>query len=66
MYCINDLCDLHGAGPEVRHYAQVAGVPEHLWMPIARGSLADIPGTSAREKTFRLLATLDEYMATSR
>jgi hypothetical protein len=64
MCCINDLCGMHG--PEVRHYAQVAGVPEHLWMPIARGSLADIPGTSAREKTFRLLATLDEYMATSR
>jgi hypothetical protein len=62
--CLNDVCGAFGR--EIRHYGQLAGVPEPLWRPMAKGSLDDIPGANAREKTFRVLAELDRHIATSR
>jgi len=63
-YCVNDVCGVHGT--EIRRYGQAAGIPEQLWLPMAHGSLADVPGATAREKTLRLLAILDEHIRTSR
>jgi hypothetical protein len=62
--CINGVCGAFGR--EIRHYGQLAGVPEPLWRPLAQGSLDDISGANAREKTFRVLAGLDRHIGTGR
>jgi hypothetical protein len=62
LYRINEVCGAHGA--EIRRYGQAAGLPESLWLPMAQGSLTNVPGTNAREKTLRVLAGLDEYIRT--
>jgi hypothetical protein len=64
LYCVNDVCGAHGT--EIRRYGQAAGLPEHLWLPMAQGSLAGVPGTNAREKTLRILAGLDEHIRAGR
>ena len=64
IFCVNDVCGAHGT--EIRRYGLAAGIPEHLWLPMSRGSLADVPGTSPREKTLGLLAILDEHVRVNR
>lgn len=64
LLCVNDVCGAHGA--QIRRYGQAAGLPQHLWLPMAQGSLAGVPGADAREKTFRVLADLDEHIRAGR
>lgn len=64
LYCVNNACGALGA--EVRRYGQAAGVPEWLWLPMARGSLDGVPGADAKEKTFRVLAATDEHIRSGR
>jgi hypothetical protein len=64
VYCINDVCGAHGT--QIRRYGLAAGLPEHLWLPLAQGSLAGVPGADAREKTFWVLARLDEHIRADR
>ena len=64
LFCVNDVCGAHGA--QIRRYGQAAGLPQHLWLPMAQGSLAGVPGADAREKTFRVLADLDEHIRAGR
>jgi hypothetical protein len=63
-YCVNGLCAAYAV--QVRRYAQTAGVPEHLWLPLAQGSLTGVPGVNASEKTIRIIAGLDEHFRTGR
>jgi len=63
-YCVQAQCTAYAT--QIRRYGQAAGVPEHLWRPMAQGSLAGVPGANAREKTFRVVADLDEHIRTGR
>jgi len=63
-YCVKAQCTAYAA--QVRRYGQAAGVPERLWLPMAQGSLAGVPGANAREKTFRVVADLDEHIRSGR
>ena len=64
LYCVKAQCAAYAA--QIRRYGQAAGVPEHLWLPMAQGSLAGVPGENAREKTFRVVADLDDHIRTGR
>jgi hypothetical protein len=63
-YCVNGLCAAYAV--QIRRYAHAAEVPEHLWLPLAQGSLAGVPGANASEKTIRIIAGLDEHFRTGR
>jgi uncharacterized protein YchJ len=62
--CVNGPCTAYAV--QIRRYGQGAGVPERVWLPLAQGSLSSVPGANAREKTFRVLADLDEHFRTGR
>ena len=62
LFCMNDVCGAHG--PEIRRYGQATGVPEWIWLPMATGSLAAVPGTDAKQKTSVVLGALDEHIRT--
>lgn len=62
--CIEADCTAYAV--QIRRYGKDAGVPEHLWLPMARGSLADVPGPNVREKTFRVVADLIEHFQADR
>jgi hypothetical protein len=64
IFCVNDVCGAHGA--QIRRYGQAAGLPELLWLPMAKGSLTGVPGVDARERTFRILTDLDEHIRAGR
>jgi hypothetical protein len=60
FWCSNGLCGaLHA---EILRYGQESGVPPGLWLPLVRGSLSDVPGADAREKTNRIVNDLDNYV----
>ena len=63
-YCVNGRCTAYAV--QIRRYAQAAGVPEHLWLPLALGSLDGVPGTNATEKTARIIAGLDDHFRSGR
>lgn len=62
--CARDRCAAFGV--HIRRYGEAAGLPEHLWLPMTRRSLADVPGPTVREKAFRVVLDLDEHIRTGR
>jgi hypothetical protein len=60
FYCLKGVCGVFAT--YIRLYGQRAGVPEHLWLPLARGSLDGIPGSDAQERIAWLTARRNEYM----
>ena len=63
-YCVKAQCTAYAT--QIRRYGQAAGVPERLWLPMAQGSLAGVPGPNVREKTFRVVLDLIEHIQTGR
>jgi hypothetical protein len=61
-YCVQAQCTAYAT--QIRRYGQAAGVPEHLWLPMAQGSLAGVPGPNVREKTSRVVRDLTEHIKT--
>jgi hypothetical protein len=63
-YCVNGRCTAYAV--QIRRYAQAAELPEHLWLPLALGSLDGVPGANATEKTARIIVGLDSHIRTGR
>ena len=64
LLCMNDVCGAHGA--QIRRYGQAAGLPQDLWLPMARGSLDSVPGATAEQKTRWVLGKLIEHIRAGR
>jgi hypothetical protein len=64
LLCMNDVCGAHGA--QIRRYGQAAGLPQDLWLPMARGSLDSVPGATAEQKTSWVLGKLIEHIRAGR
>lgn len=62
LACVQDRCAAFGV--HIRRYGEAAKVPEHLWLPMTRQSLAGVPGTDARDKAFRVIRELEEHIRT--
>ena len=60
FYCLKGRCGAFAT--EIRHYGQRAGVPDHLWLPLARGSLDGVPGDGTVERIAWLMARRNEHM----
>jgi hypothetical protein len=48
--------------PAIRYYGSRAGIPQDLWTPMIRGTLADLPGSSAQQKIVGIVGRLDQYI----
>lgn len=60
FYCLKGRCSAYAT--EIRHYGQRAGVPDHLWLPLARGSLDGVPGNNPVERIAWLMARRNEHL----
>jgi hypothetical protein len=64
FYCINGVCGV--LDTEMLRYGRDAGIPQQLWLPLARGSRSDVPGADTQEKTLRIVKDLDDYVRAGR
>jgi len=58
--CANEMCG-ENAG-QIRLYGELAGVPKHIWSPLAQDSLDGIPGANAPEKAIHIRENIKRYI----
>ncbi len=51
-------------GPEIRAYAEQAGLPNAVWSPLIQASLEAFDGSNPQERVSKLVAQIDNYILT--